>query len=173
MNCRGVVLCLNGSLVNLGGLYRCIPNTFCIDTFLSYTLYFAVVCSSGHFTIAFLPLHVICSIICNLPPIYIPLALVPVNNFRWHRILLLLYVTNMNRGMGDHKNDWKDQQDLWVWVNFFNMWNIKPSARPSHVQNCNWWQLWLLRKLSFYSIITVNRHAHFWPRKSNCIFHSM
>jgi hypothetical protein len=38
MPCRCVVLCLNGSLVNVGGLYRCISNTFCTHTFLSYTV---------------------------------------------------------------------------------------------------------------------------------------
>lgn len=159
MNCRCVVLCLNGRLVNVRGLYHCtlntfrthtflsytiycmtIQNTFCIDTFQSYTIYSAV-CCSYHSAIAFLPHHVTCSIFCNLPPIYIPLTLVPANNFRWHMVLLLLCLTNTNGGMWDHKNGWKDQQDLGVWVNFFSMWNIKPSARPSHVQNCIWWKL--------------------------------
>ena len=102
-----------------GGLYNCIPNTFCthtflsytiywttipntfcIDTFLSHTFYSAVVCCSWLSTIAFLPLYVTCSTFCNFPPIYIPLTLVPVNNFRWHMILLLLYLTKMNGGWG-------------------------------------------------------------------------
>lgn len=117
-------------------LNHCIPNTFCVDTFLSYAIYSALVCYAWHSTVAFLPFHDTCSMFSNLPYVYISLTLVPVNNSRWHMVLFLLYLTNMTRGMRDHKNGWKHQHALGTWVNFFKMWNIQPPVRPPHVWNC-------------------------------------